>query len=105
MGYPPSICNRTPRYARKAQHYSAGPAHRRLLWFRWLIEKETEGERFVHLPCLGGVLEEILHIQFDNARVWSTSLAVHHTEGVGVVVPRDVFGGIVHRVRQRERRQ
>ena len=37
------------------------------------------------------VLEEVLHIQLDNALIGSTRLAVHNTEFAGVVVWRDGF--------------
>src|SRR5215469_6324271 len=57
----------------------------------------------------GDGLEEVLHVQFDNAihsrrsRIRRTRLAVHHTEGGRVVVSRDVFACVVHVVTQSER--
>ena len=54
--------------------------------------KEKEGNRIGYLPShTGGVLEEVLHAQGEEALEWGRRFAVHHTEGTGVVVFRDVL--------------
>ncbi len=104
MGYPPSISHRTTPYVHAWQQHS----WRGRLWFgrlhfRWTLQRKTEGGQFVHLPFHGGVLEEVLYVQFDDALVWSSRLAVHNAELRGVVVLRDGFTGIVHVVTQCQR--
>jgi hypothetical protein len=63
--------------------------------------KKAECEQF-RSPSVsrGGVLEEVLHVQLDNALVWSSRLGVHNAELRGVVVVRECFTGVVHVVTQ-----
>lgn len=48
--------------------------------------------------CTGGVLEEVLYVQLNNALVWSSRLGVHNAEVRGVVVRRECFTGVVREV-------
>ena len=44
----------------------------------------------------GGVLEEVLHAECNNALEGSSSFAVLNAERAGVVILCDAFTGIVH---------
>ena len=109
MGGPPSISHRTTRHAGAVR--VVGPVHSgigsEVVTYECRLPqnlKKAEGEQF-RSPSVsrGGVLEEVLHVQFDNSRVWSPRLGVHNPEGAGVVVLCNGFTGVVHVVTQPER--
>ncbi len=116
MGYPPLISHRTTPRQRYTQHMppmrrTAPPTLNRL-WeltpidaarYPETSEKMRKVNNLSTFRCTGGVLEEVLHVQLDNALVWSSRLAVHDAELRSVVVGRECFAVVVHVVTQCQR--
>src|SRR5215470_7216756 len=70
-----------------------------------LESKRETNKSFASRFCTELRLEGILHIQLDNALVWSLRLPVHHTPAVGVIVSRDGFRVVVDDIAQGKRVQ